>query len=154
MELALQLANGAKGQTRPNPAVGAVVVNDGRIVGIGSHLKAGEAHAEVHALQMAGEKAKGATVYVTLEPCSHFGKTPPCADLLIERGVSRVFVATTDPNPQVAGNGIKKLQDVGIDVEVGLLKEEADAVNEMFFHWMRTATPFVTLKTATSLDGK
>ncbi|HET7579438.1 MAG TPA: bifunctional diaminohydroxyphosphoribosylaminopyrimidine deaminase/5-amino-6-(5-phosphoribosylamino)uracil reductase RibD [Bacillales bacterium] len=154
MELALQLAASGKGQTSPNPAVGAAVVKEGRIIGLGAHLKAGEPHAEVHALRMAGEKATGATVYVTLEPCSHFGKTPPCADLLIEQGVSRVFVATTDPNPEVSGRGIAKLREAGIEVEVGLLKSQADAINEMFFHYISTKTPFVTLKSAISLDGK
>jgi diaminohydroxyphosphoribosylaminopyrimidine deaminase/5-amino-6-(5-phosphoribosylamino)uracil reductase len=152
MRLALDLAKSGKGQTRPNPIVGAVVVKDGRIVGIGAHLKAGEAHAEVHALTMAGSQAEGATVYVTLEPCSHHGKTPPCTDLLIEKGIRRVFVAATDPNPRVAG--IEKLRKAGIPVEVGLLQQEAEALNEMFFHYIRTNTPFVTLKSAISLDGK
>ena len=154
MRLALDVAKAGVGQTSPNPAVGAVVVNDGTIVGIGAHLKAGEPHAEVHAIRMAGEKARGATVYVTLEPCSHYGKTPPCADLLIEAGVRRVVVATTDPNPLVAGKGINKLRRAGIDVEVGILKEEADELNRMFFHYIATKTPFVTIKYACSLDGK
>lgn len=154
MELALHLAEAGKGQTGPNPIVGAVIVKEGRVVGLGTHLKAGEAHAEVHALRMAGSEARGATVYVTLEPCSHFGKTPPCVDFLIENEVGRVFVATTDPNPNVSGRGIEKLRNAGIEVEVGLKKEEADALNEMFFHYIRTKSPFVTLKSATSLDGK
>ncbi|GMB07792.1 bifunctional diaminohydroxyphosphoribosylaminopyrimidine deaminase/5-amino-6-(5-phosphoribosylamino)uracil reductase RibD [Thermolongibacillus altinsuensis] len=154
MRFALQLAQAAVGQTSPNPVVGAVVVKDGEIVGFGAHLKAGEPHAEVHALRMAGEKAKGATVYVTLEPCSHYGKTPPCADLLIEKEVRRVVVATTDPNPLVAGKGIAKLRQAGIAVDVGVLKEEADELNEMFFHYISTKTPYVTLKYAMSLDGK
>ncbi|QPA29915.1 bifunctional diaminohydroxyphosphoribosylaminopyrimidine deaminase/5-amino-6-(5-phosphoribosylamino)uracil reductase RibD [Thermaerobacillus caldiproteolyticus] len=154
MRLAIELAKAGIGQTSPNPVVGAVVVKDGEIVGLGAHLKAGEPHAEVHAIRMAGEKAKNATVYVTLEPCSHFGKTPPCADLLVDTGVKRVVIATTDPNPLVAGKGIKKLQNAGIDVEVGVLKEEADELNRIFFHYIATKTPFVTLKYASSLDGK
>ncbi|MGG6431360.1 bifunctional diaminohydroxyphosphoribosylaminopyrimidine deaminase/5-amino-6-(5-phosphoribosylamino)uracil reductase RibD [Anoxybacillus sp. D401a] len=154
MRLALQLAESARGQTSPNPLVGAVVVKHGEIVGFGAHLKAGEPHAEVHALRMAGEKAEGSTVYVTLEPCSHYGRTPPCADLLIEKKVRRVVVATTDPNPLVAGKGIEKLKRAGIDVTVGVLKEEADALNEMFFHYISTKMPYVTLKYAMSLDGK
>ncbi len=154
MKLAIELAANTKGQTSPNPLVGAVVVKDNQIVGIGAHLKAGQAHAEVHAINMAGEKAKGATVYVTLEPCSHFGKTPPCADLLIKSGVKRVVIASTDPNPLVAGKGIAKLKEAGIDVEVGLLQKEADELNEVFFHYMSTGLPYVTIKTATSLDGK
>jgi diaminohydroxyphosphoribosylaminopyrimidine deaminase / 5-amino-6-(5-phosphoribosylamino)uracil reductase len=154
MRLAIDLAKAGIGQTSPNPVVGAVVVKNGEIVGFGAHLKAGEPHAEVHAIRMAGEKAKGATIYVTLEPCSHFGKTPPCADLLIETGVKRVVIATTDPNPLVAGKGIEKLRNAGIEVDVGILKEEADELNRVFFHYIATKTPFVTLKYASSLDGK
>lgn len=154
MELALNLARSAAGQTAPNPCVGAVVVNNGQVVGMGAHLKAGEAHAEVHALNMAGERAKDATIYVTLEPCSHVGKTPPCANAIIDAGIKRVVVATTDPNPQVSGGGIKRIRAAGIDVEVGLMQEEANELNEMFFHFMKAKTPFVTLKSATSLDGK
>ncbi|GLH65097.1 bifunctional diaminohydroxyphosphoribosylaminopyrimidine deaminase/5-amino-6-(5-phosphoribosylamino)uracil reductase RibD [Parageobacillus sp. G301] len=154
MRLAIEIAKAGIGQTSPNPVVGAVVVKDGEIVGFGAHLKAGEPHAEVHAIRMAGEKAKGSTVYVTLEPCSHYGKTPPCADLLVETGVQRVVIATTDPNPLVAGKGIEKLRSAGIDVKLGVLKEEADELNRVFFHYIATKTPFVTLKYASSLDGK
>lgn len=154
MRLALEIAKTGIGQTSPNPAVGAVIVKNGEIVGFGAHLKAGEPHAEVHAIRMAGDKAKDATVYVTLEPCSHFGKTPPCADLLVETGVERVVIATTDPNPLVAGKGIEKLKQAGIDVTVGVLKEEADELNRVFFHYITTKTPFVTMKFAASLDGK
>jgi diaminohydroxyphosphoribosylaminopyrimidine deaminase/5-amino-6-(5-phosphoribosylamino)uracil reductase len=154
MRTALEIAKAGIGQTSPNPVVGAVVVKDGEVVGLGAHLKAGEPHAEVHAIRMAGEKAKGATVYVTLEPCSHYGKTPPCADLLIETGVRRVVIATTDPNPLVAGKGIAKLQKAGIEVQLGVMKEEADELNRVFFHYIATKTPFVTLKYASSLDGK
>ncbi len=154
MKLALTIAKSAQGQTSPNPLVGAVIVKDGEIVGIGAHLKAGEAHAEVHALQMAKEKATGATMYVTLEPCSHYGKTPPCANLIIEKNIRKVLVATVDPNPQVAGRGIAMLRQAGIDVEVGLLKEEADELNQVFYHYIQTKMPFVTVKSASSLDGK
>ena len=154
MKLALQNAKSTQGQTSPNPVVGAVLVNDHRIVGIGVHLEAGEPHAEVHAIQMAKEKARGSTLYVTLEPCSHFGRTPPCANLVIEAGIKKVFVATTDPNPDVAGKGIRKMREAGIEVEMGLLKEDADDLNQVFFHSIQTGTPFVTLKSAMSLDGK
>ncbi|CAM4069759.1 bifunctional diaminohydroxyphosphoribosylaminopyrimidine deaminase/5-amino-6-(5-phosphoribosylamino)uracil reductase RibD [Mesobacillus thioparans] len=154
MALAIKLANAAEGQTSPNPQVGAVLVKEGEIMGMGAHLKAGEPHAEVHAIRMAGEKANGATLYVTLEPCSHFGKTPPCSNLVIESGIKKVFVASVDPNPLVGGAGIKKMREAGIEVEVGLLEEEAIALNQVFFHYISTGLPYVTLKSATSLDGK
>lgn len=154
MKLAIELAKSAEGQTSPNPIVGAVVVKDGQIAGFGAHLKAGEPHAEVHALRMAGDKSEGSTVYVTLEPCSHHGKTPPCADLLIRSKVAKVFVASMDSNPLVQGRGIEKLKAAGIEVETGLLKEEAEKLNEVFFHYIAHKTPFVTLKSAVSLDGK
>jgi diaminohydroxyphosphoribosylaminopyrimidine deaminase / 5-amino-6-(5-phosphoribosylamino)uracil reductase len=154
MALAINLAKAAEGQTSPNPQVGAVLVKEGQIVGMGAHLKAGEPHAEVHAIRMAGEKANGATLYVTLEPCSHFGKTPPCSNLVIESGIRKVFVASVDPNPLVGGAGIKKMRESGIEVEVGLLEEEAIALNKVFFHYISTGLPYVTLKSATSLDGK
>ncbi|GAB6453558.1 bifunctional diaminohydroxyphosphoribosylaminopyrimidine deaminase/5-amino-6-(5-phosphoribosylamino)uracil reductase RibD [Bacillus cereus group sp. MYBK71-2] len=154
MRIALQLAKGTSGQTSPNPMVGAVVVKDGNIVGMGAHLRAGEEHAEVHALHMAGEKAKGATVYVTLEPCSHFGKTPPCCDLLLKKGVKRVVIATLDCNPLVSGNGKRRLEEAGIEVTTGVLEAEAVLLNRYFFHYMKTKRPFVTIKTAMSLDGK
>lgn len=154
MRIALQLAEGTSGQTSPNPMVGAVVVKDGNIVGMGAHLRAGEGHAEVHALHMAGDKAKGATVYVTLEPCSHFGKTPPCCELLIKKEVKRVVIATLDCNPLVSGNGKKRLEEAGIEVTTGVLEAEAVLLNRYFFHYMKTKRPFVTIKTAMSLDGK
>jgi diaminohydroxyphosphoribosylaminopyrimidine deaminase/5-amino-6-(5-phosphoribosylamino)uracil reductase len=154
MRLALSLAQAALGQTGANPVVGCVVVKDGRIVGLGSHLKRGESHAEVHALNMAGEQAAGSTVYVTLEPCSHYGRTPPCADKLIEAGVKRVVAACRDPNPAVAGKGLKRLIDHGIEVKVGVLEEEALLLNEQFFTYITHQRPFVTLKTAATLDGK
>ncbi|EKN71098.1 riboflavin-specific pyrimidine reductase/deaminase [Neobacillus bataviensis LMG 21833] len=154
MDFALKLAQVAEGQTAPNPVVGAVIVKDGEIVGFGAHLKAGSPHAEVHALQMAGSRAEGSTVYVTLEPCSHYGKTPPCAMALIESGVKRVVIASTDPNPLVAGKGIALLRDAGIEVTSGVLKERADELNEAFFYYIQQQKPFVTLKQAITLDGK
>lgn len=154
MQLALDLAASAKGKTNPNPLVGAVLVKDGVIVGSGLHRKAGEPHAEVHAFNMAGEHAKGATLYVTLEPCSHYGKTPPCAKLVKESEVARVVVAMQDPNPEVAGRGINLLREAGIEVEVGILEEEARRLNERFIHNMVTARPFVISKFAMTLDGK
>ncbi|WP_233004552.1 bifunctional diaminohydroxyphosphoribosylaminopyrimidine deaminase/5-amino-6-(5-phosphoribosylamino)uracil reductase RibD [Exiguobacterium aurantiacum] len=153
MQQAIQLAKSAS-STGINPRVGAVVVKDGRVVGFGAHLKAGEAHAEVHAIRMAGAAAYGATMYVTLEPCSHHGKTPPCADLLVESGVKRAVIAMEDPNPLVAGQGIARLKAAGIDVEVGLLEREARALNVAFLRSLETKRPYVILKTATSLDGK
>lgn len=154
MKMALDLAATAKGKTNPNPVVGAILVKDGMIVGSGLHRKAGEPHAEVHAFRMAGDHAKGATLYVTLEPCSHYGKTPPCANLVKDSEVSRVVVAMQDPNPQVAGRGIGLIRDAGIEVEVGILEEEAKLLNERFIHNMLTKTPFVISKTAMTLDGK
>ncbi|MGP7816276.1 bifunctional diaminohydroxyphosphoribosylaminopyrimidine deaminase/5-amino-6-(5-phosphoribosylamino)uracil reductase RibD [Niallia sp. 01092] len=154
MRMALDLAETAKGKTNPNPVVGAILVKDGVIVGSGIHRKAGEPHAEVHAFNMAGEHALDATLYVTLEPCSHYGKTPPCATLVKESGVKRVVVATEDPNPAVAGRGINLLKDAGVEVEVGLLKAEAQKINERFIHNMVHETPFVISKVAMTLDGK
>ncbi|GLB61126.1 bifunctional diaminohydroxyphosphoribosylaminopyrimidine deaminase/5-amino-6-(5-phosphoribosylamino)uracil reductase RibD [Cytobacillus sp. NCCP-133] len=154
MKLAISLAAATKGQTSPNPQVGAVVVKDGEILGMGAHLKAGTPHAEVHAIAAAGEKAKGADIFVTLEPCSHFGRTPPCADLIINSGIKRVFIASEDPNPLVAGKGITRMEEAGIEVVTGLMHEEADALNEPFFHFIKTKTPYVTIKAASSFDGK
>lgn len=154
MKLALELAKSTVGQTSPNPVVGSVVVKDGEVVGLGAHLKAGQPHAEVHAIRMAKEKVEGATIYVTLEPCSHYGRTPPCADLIIKSKIKRVVIATTDPNPMVAGKGIEKMERAGIDVKLGILKDQADELNKIFFYYIRTKRPFVTIKNATSLDGK
>lgn len=154
MTIALELAASAKGKTNPNPLVGAVIVKDGAIVGTGLHRKAGEPHAEVHAFRMAGEHAKDATLYVTLEPCSHFGKTPPCANLVKESGVKRVVVAMEDPNPEVAGRGISLLRKAGIEVEVGVLEQEALRLNERFIHNMLKKRPFIISKFAMTLDGK
>ncbi|EST11525.1 bifunctional diaminohydroxyphosphoribosylaminopyrimidine deaminase/5-amino-6-(5-phosphoribosylamino)uracil reductase RibD [Sporolactobacillus laevolacticus] len=154
MELAIHLAQMTRGQTSPNPAVGAVVVNHGSVVGVGAHLKAGEAHAEVNALRMAGDRAEGGVMYVTLEPCSHFGRTPPCADLIIKKKLKRVVIASRDPNPLVSGKGIERMRQAGITVDTGVMKKEADALNPFFFHYIRTGAPFVTLKIASTLDGK
>ena len=129
MREALRIASNAKGRTSPNPMVGAVVVKNGRIVAEGWHRKAGTPHAEIHALKMAGDLAKGATVYVTLEPCSHYGRTGPCAKALVEAGVARVVVAMKDPNPKVAGNGIRILEEAGIEVKCGVLEAEAVKLN-------------------------
>lgn len=154
MRLALELAANATGRTSPNPLVGAVVVKDNRVVGCGWHRKAGTPHAEVHALRQAGELARGAEVYVTLEPCSHYGKTPPCAKALIEAGVKSVYAALLDTNPMVAGRGFKMLKEAGIEVEYGFLEEEARRQNEVFLKWIEHKTPFIALKTAMTLDGK
>ncbi len=154
MRMALELAEKARGRTSPNPLVGAVIVKDGEIVGRGYHQKAGTPHAEIHALREAGEKAAGAALYVTLEPCSHFGRTPPCSEAVIRAGISEVYVAIRDPNPLVAGRGIKRLTGAGIKVHVGLFGDEARRVNEIFIKYITTRIPFVLLKTAMTLDGK
>ncbi len=154
MSRAIQLAKGGIYTTAPNPNVGCVITRDGEIVGEGFHFKAGEPHAEVHALRMAGEKAVGATAYVTLEPCSHYGRTPPCAEGLINAKVAKVICAMQDPNPQVAGRGIQMLRDAGIEVQVGLLEADAYALNPAFIKRMKTGMPFVQLKMAASLDGQ
>ncbi|MFC5587938.1 bifunctional diaminohydroxyphosphoribosylaminopyrimidine deaminase/5-amino-6-(5-phosphoribosylamino)uracil reductase RibD [Sporosarcina soli] len=154
MNLALENARAMKGQTDPNPLVGSVIVNENRIVGIGTHLKAGEPHAEVHAIRMAGEKAKGGTIYVTLEPCSHYGRTGPCAMAIVEAGLQKVVIATLDPNPIVAGNGVKILEDAGIEVVVGVMEEESRKMNEVFNKFIVEQQPFMTMKAGSTLDGK
>ncbi|WP_310494622.1 bifunctional diaminohydroxyphosphoribosylaminopyrimidine deaminase/5-amino-6-(5-phosphoribosylamino)uracil reductase RibD [Dechloromonas sp.] len=154
MARALQLAERGLWTTSPNPRVGCVVVRDGEIVGEGWHEKAGEPHAEVHALRAAGEKGKGATAYVTLEPCSHHGRTPPCAEALIAAGVSRVVAAMTDPNPLVSGKGLALLQAAGIETASGLLENEARELNIGFVSRMARGRPWLRLKAAASLDGK
>jgi diaminohydroxyphosphoribosylaminopyrimidine deaminase/5-amino-6-(5-phosphoribosylamino)uracil reductase len=154
MARAMQLAERGLFTTDPNPRVGCVIVKNGTIIGEGWHQRAGEPHAEVHALRAAGEHAKDADCYVTLEPCSHFGLTPPCADGLIKAQVKRVFVAMRDPNPLVAGNGIEKLRQAGIEVTVGLLAAEAEALNPGFCKRMRQARPYVRSKIAMSFDGR
>ncbi len=154
MERALSLAAQGRGRTSPNPMVGAVLTRQGVIVGEGYHAYAGGDHAEVVALKAAGGAAREAVCYVTLEPCTHYGKTPPCAEALVKAEVTRVVVATYDPNPLVAGEGVRRLRDAGISVEVGLLQEEATRLNEAYFKYIRNRKPFVLLKAALSLDGK
>ncbi|MFC5697712.1 bifunctional diaminohydroxyphosphoribosylaminopyrimidine deaminase/5-amino-6-(5-phosphoribosylamino)uracil reductase RibD [Pseudomonas sp. GCM10022186] len=154
MARALELARKGIYSTHPNPRVGCVIVRDGRVVGEGWHVRAGEPHAEVHALRQAGELARGATAYVTLEPCSHHGRTPPCADALVAAGVGRVVAAMQDPNPQVAGRGLQRLADAGIAVQSGILEGEARVLNAGFVKRMEHGLPFVRVKLAMSLDGR
>ena len=154
MARAIQLAKEGLYTTQPNPRVGCVLVKQGCIVGEGFHYRAGEGHAEVNALRVAGEEAKGATAYVTLEPCSHYGRTPPCSEALINAGVTRVVAAMVDPNPQVAGRGMTMLREAGIEATSGLLEESARALNPGFIKRMETGLPFVRVKSAISLDGR
>ncbi len=154
MRRALRLAERGRGRTSPNPMVGAVLVRNGRVVGEGFHPRAGEPHAEIMALRQAGEAARGATLYVTLEPCCHFGRTPPCTQAIIAAGVAEVHMAMLDPNPRVAGQGRAELEAAGIRTFVGELEAEARALNEVFIHWITTERPFVLVKFAMSLDGK
>ncbi|MFP4079013.1 MAG: bifunctional diaminohydroxyphosphoribosylaminopyrimidine deaminase/5-amino-6-(5-phosphoribosylamino)uracil reductase RibD [Candidatus Izemoplasmataceae bacterium] len=154
MSHALKLAEKGAGFTNPNPLVGAVIVRDGKIIGEGYHEVYGQNHAEINAIESAGEPLEGATMYVTLEPCSHHGKTPPCADAIVKHRFKRVVIASKDPNPLVAGRGIEKLEKAGIVVESGLLDKENRKLNEIFFHFIRTKRPFVIMKSAMSADGK
>lgn len=154
MQLALQLAKKGLGWVSPNPMVGAVIVKDGRIIGQGYHEQYGEPHAERNALASCVEKTKGATMYVTLEPCCHHGKQPPCVDAILEAGIRRVVVGATDPNPLVSGKGIHILREHGVDVVAGVLQEESRKMNEVFWHYIQTGRPFVTMKYAMTLDGK
>jgi diaminohydroxyphosphoribosylaminopyrimidine deaminase/5-amino-6-(5-phosphoribosylamino)uracil reductase len=154
MQKALMIARYAEGRTSPNPLVGAIVVKDGRIVGQGWHRRAGTPHAEIHALRQAGDLAKGSTIYVTLEPCSHYGRTGPCSKALIESGIKKVVVAMMDPNPLVAGKGIKILKNAGVEVVTGVLEKEAIELNEVFLKWISEKMPFIVMKTAMTLDGK
>ncbi len=154
MAQALRLAERGLYTTSPNPRVGCVLVRDGIVVGEGWHERAGEPHAEIHALRAAGDAARGATAYVTLEPCSHHGRTPPCADALIAAGVGRVVVAIQDPNPQVSGQGVEKLRSAGIVVENGLMEAAARELNIGFFSRMTRGTPWVRSKIAASMDGR
>jgi len=155
MKLALELAERGRGKTRPNPMVGAVIVKNSRIVATGYHRKAGRPHAEAIALASAGPKAKGATLYVNLEPCCHTDKrTPPCTKAIIASGIKRVVAAMKDPNPKVTGRGIRELIRAGIKVQTGVLRSEAGHLNEVFARWITTGGPFVTMKVAASLDGK
>ena len=154
MDRALALAARGRFTTAPNPNVGCVLIRDGELVGEGWHQKAGEPHAEVHALRAAGEQARGATAYVTLEPCSHYGRTPPCALALVDAGIRRVVVAMTDPNPLVAGRGLEILRTAGIEVLCGVREAEAKALNPGFIKRMQTGLPWVRVKLAASLDGR
>ncbi len=153
MQRAIDLARQGEGRTAPNPPVGAVIVNAGVVVGEGFHPQAGEPHAEIFALRQAGTKARGAEIYVTLEPCSHHGKTPPCADALIAAGIKSVYVGTTDPNPLVAGRGIEKLEQAGIEVQIGILGPECKRLIAPFSHHILTGNPFAIYKAALTLDG-
>ena len=153
MARAIKLAELGEGSASPNPMVGAIVVNAGEIVGEGYHKKYGGPHAEVIALDEAGEKAKGAVLFVTLEPCSHYGKTPPCVNKIIESGIKRVEVAMVDPNPEVAGRGLEMLREAGVKVKLGLFEEEAKKINEVFLKYIQTDYPFIILKKAQTLDG-
>jgi len=154
MKKALELAKIRKGLTHPNPTVGCVIVKDGKIIAEGYHERAGMPHAEVVALERAGKQAENSTVYVTLEPCSHYGRTPPCADALIKAKVKRVVIAMLDPNPLVAGKGAERLKQAGIEVSVGVLEEEAKELNEDFFTYITQKRPYITLKMAQSIDGR
>ena len=154
MKLALKLAERGAGWTSPNPMVGAVIARDGRILGEGWHKQYGDLHAERNAIASASSSLKGATMYVTLEPCCHYGHQPPCTDAIIEAGIKRVVIASGDPNPLVAGKGIEILRSHGIEVVEGVLKEEADRLNEIFLHYITGKTPFVAVKYAMTMDGK
>ncbi|MBI5062195.1 MAG: bifunctional diaminohydroxyphosphoribosylaminopyrimidine deaminase/5-amino-6-(5-phosphoribosylamino)uracil reductase RibD, partial [Desulfatitalea sp.] len=154
MDTALALAAQGAGHVSPNPMVGAVVVREGQVVGQGFHQGVGAPHAEVNAIDAAGERASGATLYVTLEPCNHFGRTPPCTEKVIAAGIRRVVVAMADPNPDVQGGGNALLQSRGIEVVCGVREAEARQLNESFIKFMRTKRPFVVLKMAATLDGR
>ncbi len=154
MRRALELARRGMGRTAPNPMVGAVIVRDGRIIGEGWHARCGELHAERHALSRCTESAEGATIYVTLEPCCHQGRQPPCTEAVIQAGIRRVVVGSPDPNPLVAGKGLDLLRQHGITVETDVLRDECDALNTVFFHYITTGTPYVVLKYAMTMDGK
>ena len=151
---AIQLAKKGEGWTNPNPMVGAVIVKNGRIIGKGYHKKCGELHAERNAIASLTESAEGATIYVTLEPCCHYGKTPPCTEAIIEQKIKRVVIGSRDPNPKVSGKGIKMLQEAGIEVIEDFMREECDRLNPVFFHYITTKTPYVVMKYAMTLDGK
>ena len=154
MGLAVKLAERGRGRTNPNPVVGAVIVRDDRILSVGYHARYGEEHAERNALQSCAESPKGATMYVTLEPCCHHGRQPPCTDAILEAGISRVVIGSDDPNPLVGGQGVRILRENGVTVETGFMREECDALNPVFFHYIRTGQPYGILKYAMTLDGK
>ncbi len=154
MQMAIDLAKKAEGRTNPNPLVGAVIVKSGRVIGKGYHKKAGDAHAEINALQQAYPKAAGGTLYVTLEPCDHFGRTPPCTDAIINSGITKVAISMKDPNPINNGRGIRTLRRHGIDVRTGILAEEARSMNTPYIKFITKKMPYVTVKVGQSLDGK
>ena len=154
MRMAIELAKKGAGAVNPNPMVGAVVVKNGEVIGKGYHKFFGGPHAEVYALEEAGEDAHGATIYVTLEPCSHYGKTPPCAKKIIDMGIKKCFIGSSDPNPKVAGKGVAMLKEAGIEVVENVLKEECDEVNQVFFKYIKTKIPYLFVKCGITLDGK
>ena len=154
MRMAIELAKKGAGAVNPNPMVGAVVVKNGEVIGRGYHKFFGGPHAEVYALEEAGKEAEGATIYVTLEPCSHYGKTPPCAKKIIDMGIKKCFIGSSDPNPKVAGKGVSMLKEAGIEVVENVLKEECDEVNQVFFKYIKTKIPYLFVKCGITLDGK
>ena len=154
MCMAIELAKKGAGGVNPNPMVGAVVVKNGKVIGRGYHKFFGGPHAEVYALEEAGKEAEGATIYVTLEPCSHYGKTPPCAKKIIDMGIKKCFIGSSDPNPKVAGKGVVMLKEAGIEVVENVLKEECDEINQVFFKYIKTRIPYLFVKCGITLDGK
>ena len=154
MRRAIELAKKGAGAVNPNPMVGAVVVKNGEVIGRGYHKFFGGSHAEVYALEEAGKEAEGATIYVTLEPCSHYGKTPPCAKKIIDMGIKKCFIGSSDPNPKVAGKGVAMLKEAGIEVVENVLKEECDEINQVFFKYIKTKIPYLFVKCGITLDGK
>ena len=154
MRMAIELAKKGAGGVNPNPMVGAVVVKNGEVIGRGYHKFFGGPHAEVYALEEAGRDAEGATIYVTLEPCSHYGKTPPCAKKIIDMGIKKCFIGSSDPNPKVAGKGVAMLKEAGIEVVENVLKEECDEINQVFFKYIKTKIPYLFVKCGITLDGK
>lgn len=154
MRMAIELAKNGAGAVNPNPMVGAVVVKNGEVIGRGYHKFFGGPHAEVYVLEEAGKEAEGATIYVTLEPCSHYGKTPPCAKKIIDMGIKKCFIGSSDPNPKVAGKGVAMLKEAGIEVVENVLKEECDEINQVFFKYIKTRIPYLFVKCGITLDGK
>jgi len=154
MRMAIELAKKGAGAVNPNPMVGAVVVKNGKVIGEGYHKLFGGPHAEVYALEDAGKEAEGAEIYVTLEPCSHYGKTPPCAKKIIDMGIKKCFIGSSDPNPKVAGKGVAMLKEAGIEVVENVLKKECDEINQVFFKYIKTRIPYLFIKCGITLDGK
>ena len=154
MERAIELAGRGRGWTNPNPLVGAVIVKDGRIIGEGWHARWGELHAERNAIRSLRESAEGATLYVTLEPCCHYGRTPPCTEAILEQKIARVVIGSRDPNPKVSGKGAAILRQAGVTVEEDFMREACDRLNPVFFHFITTGTPYVVMKYAMTADGK